>query len=157
MDILLIFFALPIAVIIFSVVLQKLLRCPFLVASIIFAIFLVVTFVVDDLTFLVATIVYTIIALITAFIVMIICKFLNDYRNCCCRNNNNNINNAIDVALANNENNDTNNISTITNIGTNGTRCTCRQVDNNTISVSANIVPSNNNTRTGRFYGSYRG
>ena len=93
MDMLLIFFALPIAVIIFSVVLQKLLRCPFLVASIIFAIFLVVTFIVDDLTFLVATIVYTIIALITAFIVMIICKFLNDYRNCCCRNNNNNINN----------------------------------------------------------------
>ena len=91
---------------------------------------------------------------------MFICRFLNDYRNCCCRNNNsNNINNAIDVALANNENNgtNTNNVATITNMGTNGTRCTCSQVDNNTISVAANIVPSNNNTRTGRFYGSYRG
>ena len=40
MNILLIFFALPIATIIISIALQKILRCPILVAAIIFAIFL---------------------------------------------------------------------------------------------------------------------
>ena len=37
---LLIFFALPIATIIISIALQKIFKCPFLVAAIIFAIFL---------------------------------------------------------------------------------------------------------------------
>ena len=37
--ILLLFFALPIAVVVISVALQKILRCPILVAAIIFAIF----------------------------------------------------------------------------------------------------------------------
>ena len=48
MDTLLIFFALPIAVIIISAILEKLLKCPIAVASLIFAIFLVVTFAVFD-------------------------------------------------------------------------------------------------------------
>ena len=47
---LLIFFALPLATIIISIALQKMLKCPFLVAGIIFAIFLVVTFVIGNLT-----------------------------------------------------------------------------------------------------------
>lgn len=86
MNTLLIFFALPIATIIISIVLQKLLKCPFLVAGFIFAIFLVVTFIVGNINFLVATIVYTIIAFITAFLTMIICRFLKE--NCCdCDNN----------------------------------------------------------------------
>ena len=41
MNILLIFFALPIATIIISIALQKILKCPILVAAIIFAIFLI--------------------------------------------------------------------------------------------------------------------
>jgi hypothetical protein len=68
MNILLIFFALPIAVIIFSIALQKILKCPILVSAIIFAIFLIVTFVIDNVNFLIATIIYTIISFITAFI-----------------------------------------------------------------------------------------
>ena len=58
MNTLLIFFALPIAVIIISIALQKIFKCPFLVAGIIFAIFLIVTFVVGNLNLLIATIYY---------------------------------------------------------------------------------------------------
>ena len=46
---LLIFFVLLLAVIIISIALQKIFRCPFLVAAIIFAIFLVVTFALGNL------------------------------------------------------------------------------------------------------------
>ncbi len=76
MNILLLFFALPIAVIIISIVLQKILKCPILVAGVIFAIFLIVTFVIGNINFLVATIVYTILSFITAFITMLLCRFL---------------------------------------------------------------------------------
>ena len=72
MNTLLIFFALPIAVIIISAILEKLLNSPVAVASLIFAIFLIVTFAVFDETFLVATLVYTILAFITALIVCLI-------------------------------------------------------------------------------------
>ena len=49
MNILLIFFALPIATIIVSIALQKILKCPPLVAAIVFAIFLIVTFFIFNL------------------------------------------------------------------------------------------------------------
>ena len=78
MNLLLIFFALPIAVIIVSIALQKILKCPFLVASIIFAIFLVVTFVIGNLIYLVATIAYTILSFITAVLTKIICRILRE-------------------------------------------------------------------------------
>lgn len=83
---LLIFFALPLATIIFSIALQKILKCPFLVAGIIFAAFLIVTFVIGDLILLIATIVYTIIAFITAYITMIILR--RNTTNCNCQNQN---------------------------------------------------------------------
>ena len=74
---LLLFFALPIAVIIISIALQKILKNSFLVAAIIFAFFLVITFVVGDIeTLLIATIVYTIIAFITAVLVKFIKRIL---------------------------------------------------------------------------------
>ena len=72
MNTLLIYFAFPIAVIIISIVLQKLLNSPITVASLVFAIFLVITFAFFDETFLIATFVYTLLAYITAFIVNII-------------------------------------------------------------------------------------
>ena len=72
MNNLLIFFALPIAVIIISIALQKILKCPVLVAAIIFAIFLIVTFVVNNLNLLIAAIIYAIISFITAFIVCLV-------------------------------------------------------------------------------------
>ena len=74
MNTLLIFFALPIAVIIVSAVLQKVLKSPIAVAALIFAIFLVVTFAAFDETFLIATLAYTILAFITALIVRILCN-----------------------------------------------------------------------------------
>ncbi len=66
---LLIYFALPIATIIISAVLQKFIKNPIWVAAVIFAIFLVVTFAAFDETFLIATLAYTLLSLATAFIV----------------------------------------------------------------------------------------
>lgn len=78
MNTLLIFFALPIAVIIISAVSQKVLKNPVAVAALIFAIFLVVTFAAFDETFLIATLAYTILAFITSFIVKILCNENNN-------------------------------------------------------------------------------
>lgn len=78
MNTLLIFFALPIAIIIISIALQKIFKCPFLVAGIIFAIFLIVTFAIGNLNYLVATIAYTILAFITAVLTNIICRILRE-------------------------------------------------------------------------------
>ena len=107
MNILLIFFALPIATIIISIALQKILRCPLLVAAVIFAIFLIFTFIINNLNFLVAAIIYAIISFITAAIVCIICRIFNREReNCCCNNNSNcrcnnfNCNSSNDNSLA---------------------------------------------------------
>ena len=74
MNTLLIFFALPIAVIIISAILQKLLKSPLAVAALIFAIFLIVTFAAFEATFLIATLAYTILAFITALIVKLLCN-----------------------------------------------------------------------------------
>ena len=84
MNNLLIFFALPLATIIISIALQQLLKNPALVAGIIFSIFLVITFIINDLNFLVATIVYTIISFITAVLTLLVCKIIRH-----CNNNDN--------------------------------------------------------------------
>lgn len=78
MDTLLIFFAFPVAVIIISAILEKILRNPIAVAAFIFAIFLIVTFAAFDETFLIATLAYTLIALVTASIV----NYLKRRRRC---------------------------------------------------------------------------
>ncbi len=81
MNTLLIFFAFPVATIILSVVLQKLIKSPILVAAIFFAIYLVIAFAFFDATFLVAAIIYTLLAYLTALIVKLlchICRFLNN-------------------------------------------------------------------------------
>ena len=102
MNTLLLFFALPIAIIIISIALQKIFKCPFLVAGIIFAIFLIVTFTIGNLNYLVATIAYTILAFITAILTNIICRILRELdrredernsSNCCNRGRNRNTNN----------------------------------------------------------------
>ena len=73
---LLFYVVLPIATIIFSIALQKLLKCPILVSGIIFAIFFILTFTAfeDTTTFLLNTILYTIIAYITAYLTCLTCK-----------------------------------------------------------------------------------
>ena len=105
MNTLLIFFALPIAIIIISIALQKIFKCPFLVAGIIFAIFLIVTFTIGNLNYLVATIAYTILAFITAILTNIICRILRELdrrereSNCCNRRNRNSNNNNNETQL----------------------------------------------------------
>ena len=126
MNTLLIFFAFPIAVIIFSIVLQKLLHNPFAVAALIFAVFIVVTFAAFDETFLIATLAYTILAFAAALLVDRLwnknnnsCNFCNsntDSTTCLCNaltdaleNSNNSTNTVIDGLLnllQNNQNND---------------------------------------------------
>ena len=87
-----VFFALPLATILFAIVLQKILRSPILVASTFFAVGLIVSFVAFSDTLaeaLIATIIYTIIAYITAIIVMMICRCKRRF---CCNSNNNSMN-----------------------------------------------------------------
>ena len=86
MNTLLIFFAFPISVIVFSIVLQKLLNNPLIIAAIIFAVFIVITFAAFDETFLIATLAYTLLAFITALIVDSLCacsnnEFINTIQN----------------------------------------------------------------------------
>ena len=147
--ILLIFFAIPLAVIIFSIALQKLLKCPALVAGIIFAIGVIITFIIGNLIVLAATLVYTLISYITALITCLICRFFNrDHDNCCRRNrcwdNNNNENDLLTISsrCQNNGNDDlltinsscangnTNNLLTISS-NNNGRNCCCNNDDNN--------------------------
>ena len=102
MNLLLIFFAFPIAVIIISYILEKLLNSPIAVASLIFAIFLVVTFAAFDELFLIATLAYTLLAFINALIARYfcnrhesennICEKLNNILNTISENGNNNCN-----------------------------------------------------------------
>lgn len=95
MNILLIFFALPIATIILSAVLEKVIQSPFAVASVAFAIYLIVTFAAFDATFLIAAIIYTLLALITALIVRFIMNLQEDENgtnSCGCSNNGSNSN-----------------------------------------------------------------
>lgn len=107
---LLVFFALPLATILLAIVLEKILKCPILVAITFFSIYLIALFILFAIGVitnlangLIAVIIYTIIAFITAWIVRLI-KFIierllncndNDRRNiertrrcCCCCNNN---------------------------------------------------------------------
>ena len=132
-QVLLIFFALPIAVIIISVALQRILKNPILVALVVFAIF-----VIDNIQFLVATIAYTILSYITAFLTYIIYRFLKEH--ICTNNNSNN-----------------NNVNTISNDSQqNNCGCNNNQVSGlNGISARINIIP-NNNGDTGRINGCYR-
>ena len=92
MNTLLIFFAFPIAVIIISIILQKLLNNPILASAFIFAIFLILTFTAFDETFLIATFAYTALSFITAYITKTACNIIseNNIQNV---NNTNNINN----------------------------------------------------------------
>ncbi len=130
MNTLLIFFALPLATIILAAVLQKLIKCPILVAAIFFAIYLIVAFAVFDATFLIAAIVYTVLAYVTASIVRIICCFLRNFNwnpdnDCPCRCNRSSNTNNNTLSLR-----DTNGVSGTLN--TNGCNCrvTCQDARN---------------------------
>ena len=85
MNILLLFFALPVAIIILAVVVEKILRCPILTAATFFAIFLIVAFAIFDASFLVFVIIYTILAFIAAVIAEIFFRRCNNEDKNCCR------------------------------------------------------------------------
>lgn len=136
MNVLLIFFALPIAVIIISAVLQKVLRCPIAVAALIFAIFLVVTFAINNIILLIATLAYSILAFTTAVIVKIICEFNN--KCICLKNILNRCNNGIDVNTINANEINTNAI--------NGNTISTDTINANAINTNSINTGSNNNS-----------
>ena len=89
MNILLLAFAIPVATILLAIVLQKVLKCPLLVAATFFAILLIITFDVFDASFLVFAIIYTILAYITAALTRFICNLISRFglrNNCICDN-----------------------------------------------------------------------
>ncbi|CDE14572.1 unknown [Clostridium sp. CAG:470] len=158
MNTLLIFFALPIAIIIISIALQKIFKCPFLVAGIIFAIFLIVTFAIGNLNYLVATIAYTILAFITAILTNIICRILRELDRR--EEANNNSGNLLTISSngCNGVENDllTINASYPNNNSNNTGSCSCN-TSNDSIAVRAKVIPNNNtNGRTGSFCGCFR-
>ena len=154
MENLLIFFALPLATIIISIALQKILKCPILVAGIIFSIFLIASLALGNLAFLIPTIIYTIISYIVAIIICMItnmqrnghsiCSCCNNiHRNCCNENNTNNL--------------ATTRINGVINLS-NNEQVTENECNNNEqITTQVNIIPNNNtNGRTGCICGRYR-
>ena len=80
MNILLIFFAIPLAVIILSIILESLINCPFKIAGVFFSIFIVLAFAFGGTAeLIVAAIVYTVISFISAEIIRYI---INRRHNC---------------------------------------------------------------------------
>lgn len=125
-NILLLYFALPIAIIILSIIFETLINCPIKIAGIVFSILLVFTFAVADETFLIFTILYTILAFIVAWITK---QWTNNQNGCGCQNDDDNScgcgNNALSTASANscgcsNNDNTTNNTN-------NTNSCGCRR------------------------------
>lgn len=107
MNILLIFFAIPLAVIIISAILETILKNPSQVAAIIFSILLVIAIAAFDPNYLVAVLAYTILAFLTALLTNILNRLNNNSNNSCENNTTNTLN---DISIENsNYNNDNNN------------------------------------------------
>lgn len=84
MNLVLLLFVLPFTTIIFSIVLQRIIRCPVLVALTVFSIFLILAFTVFDEGFLILAILYTILSYITAVITRLIKRII---KKCLCNLN----------------------------------------------------------------------
>lgn len=82
MNTLLFLFALPLATIILSVVLLKILKCPALVAATFFSIYLILTYTAFDPNFLILAVIYTILSYLTAIIARTICRIISRINNC---------------------------------------------------------------------------
>lgn len=124
MNTLLIFFALPIATIILAIVLQKIIKCPILVAATFFAIYLIVTFAAFDANFLIYAIIYTILAYIAAVITRFIMNAL-----CCTEDED--CSNILSNSVNNNSNaqnlvNAINSLNTVNSLNANNCGCGCR-------------------------------
>ena len=129
MNDLLIFFAIPFATIILAIVLERIIRVPILVAATFFSIYLVVAFVINDMTFLILTIVYTVLAYIAA----VVYRFFVNMRNCGCSCNRScNCNNICNCE--NGTDNSNNNNGSVTFV--NNTPGTSRDIITDTITAN---------------------
>ena len=169
MNILLLAFAIPVATILLAIVLQKILKCPLLVAAAFFAIFLIVTFAIFDSSFLVFAILYTILAYVTAVLTRLICKIISRFNlgnncNCICgesensnnlaRNTNCNVSSGTWCCTTRNlQRTGINQISTNA-LANNGTACTCENNanvgENEPVIILTNAKDITSNARNGR-------
>lgn len=170
MNILLIFFAIPLAVIVLSAILETFIHCPFKIAGIFFSIFIVVAFALGgSATQIVASIIYTLIAFITAVVVrLIINRMCNrcDNENRCrfCRNEYSSCNSASLDSISNQCNNrfpyydDLNTLNRLNNFN-NIANLNNRELNNNILNGdaieqvtrgSSNAINTNNFCRRGR-------
>lgn len=78
MNNLLLFFAFPIATIILSITAQKLIKSPILVASVFWAIYLIVAFAAFNAVFLIYGTVYSVFAYITAYMTQMLLDYLRE-------------------------------------------------------------------------------
>lgn len=176
MNVLLIFFALPLATIVISIALQKIFRCPILVSAIVFSIFLIITFVINNINFLIAAIIYTIISYISAIMVHIIFNCLAQFRSsnarrcginrrdaeCVCGGNRNelltissscgNMDDGTLLTISSNRR-----ISEDDNCQSNKNCCNYNDVGRNGVRANVNVIPNEcSNGRTGCITGRYR-
>ncbi len=88
---LLIFFAIPLAVIVFSIVLQKLICNSFLVSAVILSVSLIIVIAFFEPIYLIAVFAYTVLSFITAFLTNLICRLFSNSNmlDCVCCNNDN--------------------------------------------------------------------
>ncbi len=104
MNNLLIFFAIPVATIILSIIFETLIKCPFKIAGIAFSIFLLTAFALGGtVELLVLAIVYTIISFISAYLTSIFENKSDD--NNCNNNATSEVNNSISNILNSNQSN----------------------------------------------------
>lgn len=117
MNILLFFFAIPIAVIIISIILVKILKRPSYVIGIIFSVLIIGLFNIDSLEiYITAVIVYTIISIAVSYITYYISEENsnlqnNNLQNGNVQNNNVNVSNTNNLNIVSNNDNSDNNIS----------------------------------------------
>lgn len=152
MNILLVFFALPVATIILAIVLQKILKCPLLVGATFFAIYLIVAFVIAPSgTLLIYAILYSILAYVTAVLTCVICKLIRKFGNvigdCAgscnmCGGDNNNLN------LANINSNNGNNIATVRIIDSRNNNCLMPSNSVTTVTTTSGNGPLNTTSNT---------
>lgn len=140
MNILLLYFAIPIAVIIFSIALLKILRCPALVAAVVFAILLVVAFAAFDTSFLVLVIIYTLLSYITAVITRLLWELI-----CECRNNSHHREDCC-TNFSNNCCNNTSSINTNANTNVNAL-ANANVIANEQEATQTTTIPSNTNVQ----------
>ncbi len=123
-DILLLFFALPVAIAILSIIGQTLINSPIKIAGITFSILLIITFSVADESFLIYTILYTILSYATAWITSL---WMNNQDEDNCLNQLIRATNAENLLNMQNTTSSQNTINQSNNINNTNNSCNCRR------------------------------